>query len=29
MASELKIPIDLPDVDVLSSEVTSDGKVLI
>lgn len=29
MASELKIPIDLPDVDVLSSELTSDGKVII
>ena len=29
MASELKIPIDLPDVDVISSQVTNDGKLLI
>lgn len=29
MASELKIPFDLADVAVLSSQVTSDGKLLI
>ena len=29
MASELKIPIDLPDVEVISSQVTNDGKLLI
>jgi hypothetical protein len=29
MASELKIPIDIPDVAVMSSQVTHDGKLLI
>jgi transposase len=29
MASELKIPFDIPDVVVLNSEMTADGKLLI
>jgi transposase len=29
MASELKVPFDLPDVEVLSSQVMPDGKLLI
>lgn len=29
MASELKIPFDLADVEIISSEVTGDGKLLV
>lgn len=29
MASEIKIPLDLPDVEVLSTEISSDGQLLI
>lgn len=29
MASELKIPLDIPDVEVLDTEVTDDGRLLI
>jgi transposase len=29
MASELKIPLDIPDVEVLDTEITGDGRFLI
>ena len=29
MASELRIPLDIPDVEVLNTEITADGKVVI
>ncbi len=29
MASELKIPLDIPDVEVLATEIRADGKVII
>ena len=29
MASELKIPLDIPDVEVLNTEITADGRLLI
>lgn len=29
MAAELKIPLDLPDVDVLDTEITDDGRLII
>jgi transposase len=29
MASELRIPLDIPDVEVLNTEITADGQVVI
>ena len=29
MASELRLPLDIPDVEVLATEITTDGKVVI
>jgi len=29
MAAELKIPLDIPDVEVLDTEITSDGRLII
>lgn len=29
MASELRLPLDIPDVEVLATEITPDGKVVI
>ena len=29
MAAELKIPLDIPDVDVLKTEITNDGRLII
>lgn len=29
MASELKIPLDIPEVEVLNTEITNDGRLLI
>ena len=29
MASELKIPLDIPDVEILDTEITDDGRLLI
>ena len=29
MASELKIPLDIPDVEVLNTEMTADGRLII
>lgn len=29
MASELRVPLDIPDVEVLGTEITTDGKVVI
>jgi len=29
MASELKVPLDIPDVEVLGTEMTDDGRLLI
>jgi hypothetical protein len=29
MASELKIPLGIPDVEVLHTEISADGKVIV
>ena len=29
MAAELKIPLDIPDVEVLDTEITNNGRLII